>query len=90
MEGRHQRTVRVSDLDKMGHMTKLRYIEMFQDAHDSQFWKALNPVEMEISFLPQCREGETLSVRSKVDGNTVYLAAVHEDGSLASVAAFCG
>lgn len=48
MEGRHQRTVRVSDLDKMGHMTKLRYIEMFQDAHDSQFWKALNPVEMEI------------------------------------------
>ena len=90
MEERYQRTVRVSDLDKMGHMTNLRYIKMFQDAHDSQFWKALNPTEMEISFLSQCREGETLSVRSKIDGNTVYLAAVHDDGKLASVAAFYG
>ena len=90
MEERYQRTVRVSDLDKMGHMTNLRYIEMFQDAHDSQFWKTLNPAEMEISFLSQCREGETLSVRSKIDGNTVYLAAVHDDGKPASVAAFYG
>jgi len=88
MEERYQRTVRVSDLDKMGHMTNLRYIEMFQDAHGSQFWKTLNPTEMEISFLSQCREGETLSVRSKADGNTVHLAAVHADGMLASVAAF--
>lgn len=88
MEERYQRTVRVSDLDKMGHMTNLRYIEMFQDAHGSQFWKTLNPSEMEISFLSQCREGETLSVRSKADGNTVHLAAVHADGTLASVAAF--
>lgn len=88
MEERYQRTVRVSDLDKMGHMTNLRYIEMFQDAHGSQFWKTLNPTEMEISFLSQCREGETLSVRSKADGNTVHLAAVHADGTLASVAAF--
>jgi acyl-ACP thioesterase len=88
MEERYERTVRVTDLDKSRHMTNLRYIEMFQDAHGSQFWKTLNPTEMEISFLSQCREGETLSVRSKADGNTVHLAAVHADGTLASVAAF--
>ena len=90
MEEQYQRTVRVSDLDKMGHMTNLRYIEMFQDAHDSKFWKALNPTGMEIAFLSQCREGETLSVKSRPEENAVHLAAVHADGKLASVAAFFG
>lgn len=88
MEQRYLRTVRVSDLDKMGHMTNLRYIEMFQDAYDSGFWKQLGPTGMEVVFLSQCMEGETLSVRSRADGDTVHLAAVHADGTLASVAAF--
>lgn len=88
MEERYSRTIRVTDLDKMGHMTNLRYIEMFQDAYDSKYWKALNPTEMEIVFLSQCREAETLSVRSRETDDGVYLAAVHADGSLASVAAF--
>ena len=39
-------------------------------------------IREEISFLSQCREGETLLVRSKTDGNTVYLAAAHDDGKL--------
>ena len=88
MEQRYLMTVRVSDLDKMGHMTNLRYIEMFQDAYDSGFWKQLGPTGMEVVFLSQCMEGETLSVRSREDGDTVHLAAVHADGTLASVAAF--
>ena len=37
MEECYRRTVRVSDLDKSRHMTNLRYIEMFQDAYDSDF-----------------------------------------------------
>ena len=36
------------------------------------------------------REGETLPVRSKADGNTVRPAAVHADDTLAPVAAFTG
>ena len=90
MAKRYRRVVRVSDLDKNRHMNNLRYIEMFQDAHDSAFWDALAPVETEISFISQCLEGETLSVRSRVDGNRVYLAALHEDGRLAAVALFHG
>lgn len=88
MDERYKRTVRVSDLDKMGHMTNLRYIEMFQDAYDSAFWKQLMPTEMEVVFISQCMEGETLSVRSRVEESGVYLAAVHADDTVASVAAF--
>jgi len=88
MEERYRRIVRVSDLDKSRHMTNLRYIEMFQDAHDSDFWQAFCADEVQINFLTQCREGETLSVRSRMDSNKLYMAALHEDGKLAAIAAF--
>ena len=88
MQTRYLRTVRHSDLDKSRHMTNLRYIELFQDAHDSAFWESFQPREMEICFLSQCREGETLTVKSRVEENAVRLAALHEDGSTASVALF--
>ena len=88
MEMRYQRTVRVSDLDKSRHMINLRYIEMFQDAYDSAFWDSFQPAEMELCFLSQCKEGETLTVKSRAVGNTVHLAALHEDGTIASVAIF--
>ncbi len=82
----YTRTVRCSDLDKSNHMTNLRYIDMFQDAYDKAFWNQFNAKQMEICFLSQCREGETLSVRSREDGRSVYMAAVHADER---PAAFC-
>ena len=88
MEERYRRTVRVSDLDKSRHMTNLRYIEMFQDAYDSDFWQAFGANEVQINFLSQCREGETLSVRSRMDGDRLMMAALHEDGKLAATGAF--
>ena len=90
MELRYLRTVRVSDLDKSRHMTNLRYIEMFQDAYDSAFWDRFQPNEMEICFLSQCMEGETLTVISRQEKSALYLAAQHEDGSVAAVAVFTG
>ncbi len=90
MEPRYQRTVRVSDLDKSRHMTNLRYIEMFQDAYDSAFWESFRPNEMGICFLSQCMEGEILTVKSREEGSSVYLAAQHRNGSTAAVAVFTG
>ena len=77
-----------TDLDKSRHMTNLRYIEMFQDAYDSAFWEAFAPTQMELRFLSQCREGETLTVKSRPEEGKLTLAALHADGSLASVALF--
>ena len=88
MTERYARTVRCNDLDKNNHMTNLRYIDMFQDAYDRAFWDRFGARQMELFFLFQCREGETLSVRGREDRNNVRLAAVHADGSLAAVCAF--
>ena len=88
MEERYLHTVRYADVDQNQHMANLRYIEMFQNAHDKAFWDRLEPRQMEISFFSQCREGETLSVRSRVGEGSVALAAVHADGRIAAAAAF--
>jgi len=88
MEERYLRTVRVSDLDKSRHMTNLRYIEMLQDAYDSDFWQAFGADEVQINFLSQCREGEKLSVRSRMDGDRLNMAVLHENGRLAAIASF--
>jgi len=88
MTERYRRAVRVSDLDKSRHMNNLRYIDMFQDAYEAAFWQAFDPKEMEIAFLSQCREGEEIAVWSKREEEAVFLAAVHADGKLASVAMF--
>ena len=85
---RYLRIVRTTDLDKNRHMNNLRYVEMFEDAHDSAFWRSFAPKEMEICFMSQCREGEMITVQSRVDGNVVHLAALHGDGKMASVAEF--
>lgn len=88
MTERYTRTVRYSDLDKNRHMNNLRYIEMFEDAYDSRFWEEKSPRDMEICFMSQILEGEKISVQSKEENGKVYLAAVHEDGRLASVCMF--
>lgn len=89
MSERYLRTVRHSDIDKNRHMNNLRYIEMFEDAYDSAFWETMAPKDMEIYFMSQLREGETVSVQSRTEDDVaVYLAAVHEDGRIASVCKF--
>ncbi len=90
MEERYRRTVRYSDLDKNRHMNNLRYIEMFEDAFDSAFWERLRPADLELRFLSECAEGETLSVLAREEDRRVSLAALHADGSLAAVAMFAG
>ena len=85
-EERYIRTVRASDLDVNRHMNNLHYIAMFQDACDSSFWRDFSPKEMEICFMSQCKEGEAISVRSKMTGDAVHFAALHQNGQIASVA----
>ena len=55
-------------------------IDVFQDAYDAAFWKTFAPKEMEIFFLPQCREREELTILSRKEEGAVYVAAVHTDG----------
>ena len=42
--------------------------------------KRLIQRKWKFSFLPQCREGEELTILSRKEEGAVYVAAVHTDG----------
>jgi medium-chain acyl-[acyl-carrier-protein] hydrolase len=79
-------TVRYAELDNNGHMTNLRYVEMFIDAFDRAFYRRHRIADFEIHYLKQCFEGEQIRVLSSLEGNQAHLAAVAPDGSVATVA----
>ena len=80
----YTRNVRYTDLDNNHHMNNLKYTEMFINAADAEFYGKNRIAEFEIRYLSQCFEKERVHVLSGPDGDTLYLAAVHEDGTAAA------
>lgn len=79
MEYAYTCQVRYTDLDKTGHMTNLKYVDLFLNAFDSKFFEAFPIGEFELHFLNQCFEGETLDVYKKQDGEKISLIALRRD-----------
>lgn len=71
--------VRYTDLDKTGHMTNLKYVDLFLNAFDSKFFEEFQIKEFELHFLDQCFEGETIHVYKKLSDEGISLAAVHDN-----------
>ena len=71
----------------MGHCS-WAYVNDRERHYDKAFWNQFDAKQMELCFLSQSREGESLSVRSRQNGHELYFAAVHADGILAAVAMF--
>ncbi|MCD7820027.1 MAG: thioesterase [Lachnospiraceae bacterium] len=83
MEYRYTHTIRYTDLDKMGHMTNLKYIDLLLNAFDSHFYKTHIATDMEIHYLNQCFENESIRVYAKTDENCFRLLGVKENDSIA-------
>lgn len=90
MEYVYMHQVRYTDLDKSGHMTNLRYIDLFLNAFDSDFFNTFHIEEFELHFLDQCFEGEVIHVYKKLEGREVMLLAVHENMSACATASILG
>ena len=73
-----------SDLDINHHMNNQRYIPLFMDAFDSAFWKEHPVRELEIHYLNQSYEGETLTVLGQQEEKGSRLVALKEDGTPAA------
>lgn len=79
MELAYSHKIRYTDLDKTGHMTNLKYIDLFLNAFDSSFYDKFRIREFELHFLNQCYEGETLNVYQKLSGEKVFLTASRDN-----------
>ncbi len=90
MEYAYEHQVRYTDLDKSGHMTNLKYVDLFLNAFSSEFWDGFQIGEFELHFLDQCFEGEVIHVYKKVEDKMIILLAVHENMSVCAVASILG
>ncbi len=79
MEYAHTHRVKYTDLDKVGHMTNLKYVDLFLNAFGSKFFEKFRIKEFELHFLNQCFEGETIHVYKKTELGRTSLLAVHEN-----------
>lgn len=79
MEYVYTHRVRYTDLDKTGHMTNLKYVDMFLNAFESRFFEEFQIKEFELHFLNQCFEGEDLLVYKKITDGKIMLLAVRDN-----------
>lgn len=78
--------VRYTDLDKTGHMTNLKYIDLCLNAFESHFFEQFEIQEFELHFLEQCFEGEELQVYRTDTGGGIRLTALHGEYTPCAVA----
>lgn len=86
MEPVYTHVVRYMDLDKTCHMTNLRYVFLFLDVFDSDFYHQNQICDFELFYISQCFEGEKIAFCKKVEDGVIFLAAFHEDDSEAAQA----
>lgn len=90
MEYVYTHEVRYTDLDKTGHMTNLKYVDLFLNAFPSQFFEEFRIEEFELHFLEQCFEGEKLHVYKKRTGEKISLVALHDNQAPCAAAEILG
>lgn len=83
MDYRYTHTVCYTDIDKMGHMTNLKYVDLLLNAFDSQFYKDHVVTDMEIHYVNQCYEKEAIRVYAQKREKVIWLLGIKENGSLA-------
>ena len=75
----HTVTVLPHMIDMSGHLNNVEYVKLALDCFDGKFLSENEPAEMECHHLKECKEGETLTLWRKDEGNTSYCQILREE-----------
>jgi medium-chain acyl-[acyl-carrier-protein] hydrolase len=84
-------TVRRSDLDRADHVNNTSYVEWAMEAVPDEVWASQELAELQISFLSECHQGQTIVSASQTTGDARGSEVRHqlvrrEDGEPAALA----
>ena len=82
-----QRVIRPTDIDFVHHMNNVAYARLLLDTFPTAFWVEHEPLEIELRFLCECHEGETVTVYRRHKENRFYFAIRTPQGETAVLAA---
>ena len=71
-------TVRWSDIDRNGHMNNTRFADLMWDAVPEE-WQDADPVDVELHFAGESRQGDTIALCSSAEGEGVICVAGDTD-----------
>lgn len=72
--------VKSTDIDFAGHMNNVAYIRALESLYSRKEWSALNPYEIEISYVSSCYEGDELLFAKRENNGTLEILAGLSDG----------
>ena len=67
------RTIHYSDVDLNGHLNNTKYIELFLDLHDSQFYKEHPIKKLTLNYLKEIKEGEQVSIFNNLSNKQEFV-----------------
>jgi len=76
-----KRVIHYSDLDFNSHMNNVRYIELLTDTHDSAFYKDHQIKAINLNYMKEIKEKETVDIYS--DASSPETISVNVNGALA-------
>lgn len=80
-------TVRSVDIDLAGHMNNVNYVRAMLGCFTSEQIEAMGITEVEVNFIVQSYEGETLTFcKRQMDDGSLEIGAIKEDGRAAFLA----
>ena len=82
LEQVYTRTVRYSDLDNNRHMNNQHYVNVALDAFPGAFHLQHPARELELEYLGQCREGETMTVHRAIEDDHAEVLARNDAGEI--------
>ncbi|MBE6948667.1 MAG: hypothetical protein E7456_02355 [Ruminococcaceae bacterium] len=74
--------IRASDTDIAGHTNNTVYCRLMLDAFPASFFRKNAIRDFEVRYAIESREGETLSIYRKTEGNIHYLAVKNSEGKV--------
>ncbi len=79
-------TVRSVDIDLGGHMNNVNYVRAMLGCFTSEELEAMNISEIEMNYILQTYEGESLTFMRKMTDKGMEVGAVNKDGKIAYIA----
>jgi len=77
-----KRDVIYGDIDLNGHLNNVNYLQFMLDTHDTDYYKKHEIKEIEINYLKEVKEKETLSIYANEDDHSSFFIFKKEDGTI--------
>ena len=69
----YERKIQYSDVDLNGHLNNTKYIEIFENIHNTEFYKTHKIKSIDLNYLKEIKEGQTIKISANRRDNEEFV-----------------